>query len=399
MKRFSLQRIISSLLVLFLLTGCWDRWELNELSLIVGMAIDKDDTEFILTMQAMNPSEIASQETGRGYAQAMNVEERSETIHESLRKMVQKSPRRSFISQLKVLVISEEVANEGLENVLDFFFRDHEVRSDFYIVIARENSASEILNIITPLENLPAQSIYDSIQFSLRSYSGTKAITMDELYQEMMAEGIEPSIMGVTVEGDVKKGSSKSNAESNQAAAQIRINGIALFRDNKLIDWFSNDRSKGLDYLTQEISDSVASVPCPSGGELAIESRKTKKELDVKLVNNTPSATYSFSIESSISEVDCMQLDLSLASSFEEIETMAEKEFEDALLKTIHATQAIGTDALGVGQAVYRKYPTYWEANRSEWPTIFENMEIDVQVDIDLVDSGSIINSFSKKGR
>ncbi|GAF11921.1 spore germination protein GerKC [Bacillus sp. JCM 19046] len=393
------QRIFSIILVLFLLTGCWDRWELNELSLIVGMAIDKDDTEYILTMQAMNPSEIASQETGRGYAQAMNVQERSGTIHESLRKMVQKSPRRSFISQLKVLIISEQVAQEGLEHVLDFFFRDHEVRSDFYIVIARENKASEILQVITPLETLPSQSIYDSIRFSLRSYSGTKAITMDELYQEMMAEGIEPSLMGITVEGDLKTGKTKENAETNQAAAKLRINGIALFKNNKLIDWFTDTRSKGLDYLTGDISDSVASINCPSGGELAIESRKTQRELTVHLNNETPSATYSFTIESSISEVDCKDLDLASASDFAEIEAKAEEEFKVALEDTVKATQELGSDVLGVGQSIYRKYPTYWEAHREDWSAIFAEMDINVEVDINLTDSGSIINSFSKRGR
>ncbi|MBM7838764.1 spore germination protein KC [Alkalihalobacillus xiaoxiensis] len=397
--RKQIRRLLNSLLVLLLLSGCWDRWELNELSLIVGMAIDKDDTNYILTMQAMNPSEIASQETGRGYAQAMNVQEKSETIHESLRKMVQKSPRRSFISQLKVLIISEEVAQEGLEHVLDFFFRDHEVRSDFYIVIARDNKASEILQVITPLETLPSQSIYDSIRFSLRSYSGTKAITMDELYQEMMAEGIEPTVMGITVEGDLEVGKTKENAETNQAAAKLRINGIALFQDNKLIDWFTEDYSKGLDYLTENISDSVTSIKCPSGGELALESRKTKRELDVHLTNDTPSATYSFTIESSISEVDCQGLDLASSSDFAEIQSKAENEFRDSLLQTVQATQALKSDAFGIGQAIYRKYPTYWETHREDWPAIFAEMDIDVQVEINLTDSGSIINSFSKRGR
>ncbi len=397
--RKQIRRFLSSLLVLLLLSGCWDRWELNELSLIVGMAIDKDDTDYVLTMQAMNPSEIASQETGRGYAQAMNVQEKSETIHESLRKMVQKSPRRSFISQLKVLIISEEVAQEGLEHVLDFFFRDHEVRSDFYIVIARDNKASEILQVITPLETLPSQSIYDSIRFSLRSYSGTKAITMDELYQEMMAEGIEPTVMGITVEGDLEVGKTKENAETNQAAAKLRINGIALFQDNKLIDWFTEDYSKGLDYLTENISDSVTSIKCPSGGELALESRKTKRELDVHLTNDMPSATYSFTIESSISEVDCQGLDLASSSDFAEIQSKAENEFRDSLLQTVQATQALKSDAFGIGQAIYRKYPTYWETHREDWPAIFAEMDIDVQVEINLTDSGSIINSFSKRGR
>ncbi|MFS0788030.1 Ger(x)C family spore germination protein [Shouchella sp. 1P09AA] len=393
------KKLIILFLVLCLsLSGCWDRWELNELSLIVGMAIDKDEDEYILTMQAMNPAEIASQETGRGYAQAMNVQERSKTIHESLRKMVQKSPRRSFISQLKVLVISEEVAKDGLENVLDFFYRDHESRSDFYIVISHGDQAHDVLDIITPLETLPSQNIFDSISFSLRSYGGTKAMTLDELFQEMMAEGIEPSIMGIKITGDLEKGKTKANAEVNSPAAMLRINEIALFKHNKLVGWLNTDDSKGLDYLTQDISDSVGSFTCPGGGQIALEVRDVHRELETEIIQDIPKAFYQFEVEATISEVDCESLDLAMPSSYQKVEQLASEEFTKTLYSTIDKTKEWKTDVLGIGQNIYRTHPDYWEANRDQWDTLYPQVDIDIEIAIHITDSGSIINSFLNKG-
>lgn len=397
MKKHTLIKIGHAFLLLTLLTGCWDRWELNELSLIVGLAIDHDDTDYILTIQAMNPAEIASQETGRGYAQAMNIQEKSKTIHESLRRMVQKSPRRAFLSQLKVLVISEEVAKDGLEHVLDFFYRDHEMRSDFYIVIARNNEAHEILDIITPLETLPSQSIFDSISFSLRSYTGTKAITIDELFQEMTAEGIEPSIMGITIEGDLGQGETRKNAESIRPKALLRNNGIAIFKNNRFLTWFSNEKSKGLDYLTGPISESVGSFSCPGGGEIALELAKYDREIDIKLIDGKPDISYQFHLITSISEVDCQSLDLSLPSSYEKVSKNAEKEFQSILSDSISATQELETDVLGVGQQLYRKHPDYWEKVRDDWDNLYKDLDIHINVEIDITDSGNIINSFSTK--
>ncbi|MFB4213125.1 Ger(x)C family spore germination protein [Shouchella sp. JSM 1781072] len=393
----------TKLMILFLvlclsLSGCWDRWELNELSLIVGMAIDKDEDEYILTMQAMNPAEIASQETGRGYAQAMNVQERSKTIHESLRRMVQKSPRRSFISQLKVLVISEDVAKDGLEHVLDFFYRDHESRSDFYIVVSQGERAHDVLDIITPLETLPSQNIFDSISFSLRSYGGTKAMTLDELYQEMMAEGIEPSIMGIKVSGDLEKGKTKANAEVNSPAAMLRIDEIALFKQNKLIGWLNSTDSKGLDYLTQDVSDSVGSFTCPGGGEIAIEVRDVHRELQTEIIHDVPKATYKFEVDGTISEVDCESLDLALPSSYQKVEEFASEEFTKTLYSTIDKTKELKTDVLGIGQDVYRNHPDYWEANRDQWDTLYPQVDVEIDINLHITDSGSIINSFLKKG-
>ncbi|GAF23961.1 LOW QUALITY PROTEIN: spore germination protein GerKC [Bacillus sp. JCM 19047] len=395
----SLKRFFILILVMCLpLSGCWDRWELNELSLIVGMAIDKDDDEYILTMQAMNPAEIASQETGRGYAQAMNVQERSKTIHESLRKMVQKSPRRAFISQLKVLIISEEVAKDGLENVLDFFYRDHESRSDYYIVIAYDNNAYDILDIITPLENLPSQNAFDSITFSLRSYGGTKAITIDELYQEMMAEGIEPSIMGITVSGDLEKGRTKANAEVNSPLSMLHINKAALFKENKLVGWLGQKDSKGLDYLTHDVSDSVGSFTCPGGGQIALEVKDVQRQLKTEIDNNQPKANYKFDIEATISEVDCTTLNLALPSSYKKVEQLASDEFKTTLNSTIEKVKELNIDVFGIGQNIYRNHPNYWEAHQDEWDTLFKELEVNIEVDIQLTDSGSIVNSFLKEG-
>ncbi len=48
------------LTLVLLLTGCWNRRELNELAIAVGMGIDKHGDQFRVSVQVVDPGEAAS---------------------------------------------------------------------------------------------------------------------------------------------------------------------------------------------------------------------------------------------------------------------------------------------------------------------------------------------------
>lgn len=63
----TMKRMLILLLPLCLLAGCWDRNEINEMAIVMGTALDKQDEENIeLSVQIIIPQSIAmgSQEMG-----------------------------------------------------------------------------------------------------------------------------------------------------------------------------------------------------------------------------------------------------------------------------------------------------------------------------------------------
>lgn len=47
------------------ITGCWDQHELNEISLVTGMAIDKGkNSKYQLTVEVLNPPALAAEGFG-----------------------------------------------------------------------------------------------------------------------------------------------------------------------------------------------------------------------------------------------------------------------------------------------------------------------------------------------
>ncbi|UUZ95406.1 hypothetical protein LJK87_13625 [Paenibacillus sp. P25] len=67
-----------------------------------------------------------------------------------------KAPRIIYLSHLQMAIIGEEVAREGMGEVLDHLSRNYQMRTDFYLVVAKGETARTVLSILTPwIKSLP----------------------------------------------------------------------------------------------------------------------------------------------------------------------------------------------------------------------------------------------------
>lgn len=79
-----------------LLSGCWNRRELNELGIVLGLGIDKADDEYLVTLQVVNPGEVASK-TGSGQRTPIVVfQEKGENLFEAIRRVTTNSRENVF---------------------------------------------------------------------------------------------------------------------------------------------------------------------------------------------------------------------------------------------------------------------------------------------------------------
>ena len=76
---------------------------------------------------------------------------------------------------MALLVISEEVAKDGLNDIIDLFARDSEFRKQFLVLVSKEKDTSDILSILTALETLNSKKIKDSL-YTDEKYLGVSNI-------------------------------------------------------------------------------------------------------------------------------------------------------------------------------------------------------------------------------
>lgn len=227
-----LKHILIFTVIILILSGCWSRKELNELAIVSTLSLDKIEDRYKVTAQVLNVNELAGAEQTTRLALAV-YEEEGDTIFEAIRNITQHSPRKLYLSHLRLVIIGEELAKEGIKNALDFLARDHELRMDYFLTISKTGEASKLLKILTPIERIPAQKIYNTIEVSEAVWAPTSGVQMDEFLMKMTSLGGNPILTIINYKGDLEKGGKIANVETVNSDTELIIGNLAAFKGDK----------------------------------------------------------------------------------------------------------------------------------------------------------------------
>ncbi|MCC3376850.1 Ger(x)C family spore germination protein [Cohnella sp. REN36] len=390
--------LAAATLLLLLATGCWNRQELNELGIVVAMGIDRDGDRFRVSVQVVQPGEVAAKSGGQSLRSPVAMYEASgRTIFEALRKMTTVSPRKIYASHLRVVVIGEALARQGIGTALDFLQRDHQVRSDFYLMVAKETTASSILNVLTPMERIPANDLYASNATAEKAWAPIFGITLGKFVTDLGSDGKQPVITGIGLNGDAEEGSNTRNVERIRPAAELQFSGMAVFRKDKLVGWLNEEESKSYNFILGNVRSTLENQSCPNGGELALEIIRTKANVKGHVRRGEPQVEIRLRVEENVGEIQC-RIDLNKTAVVDELERRSEDRLREAMSKTIRKMQTeYQLDIFGFGQAIHRADPAAWRRLKRDWDRNFADMQVklDVKTVIDRV--GTINQSFLSK--
>lgn len=379
-----------------LLTGCWNRREMNDLALVMAMSIDKAERGYEVSVQVVDPGEIASKQGSTLRSPVIVYSETGEHIFEAIRKMTKITPRKLYFSHLQMLVLGESLAKEGIAKPLDFFARDHEFREDFFVVVSKNRQGKDILETLTSLEKIPANKMYSSLQTSQRSWAPTYAVALDELINGIASDGQQPVLTGITVNGDLAKSSTRENVERSHPYARLQYEDIAVFKKDKLLGWLNERESKGFNYITNHVKSTVGPVDCPGGGKFGVEIIRSKSRMNGKVTEGKPSVTVSLNIEVNIGEVFC-QADLTDPETIKKMEEETEKVNIEIMEAAVTKAKMLRSDIFGFGEVIHRTDPKAWKKLKSHWDEHFASMDVEIQSDVRIRRTGTVNRSFRYK--
>ncbi|RKN84784.1 Ger(x)C family spore germination protein [Paenibacillus ginsengarvi] len=383
MKR-AITLLVTAAMLTAVLSGCWNRRELNDLGILTGTAIDKVGDLYKLSVQIVVPGELAKHgEMGRTTPVTMFTAT-APTLLTAFRKLTETSPRKIYGAHIRVLVLSEAIAREGIADVIDLLTRDSEVRTDFYVMIAKGSTAENVLNILTTLEKNPSNKLFQALDTSAKEWAPTTRVTLGQLIEKLITEGINPVLTGVQVIGDPKLGDEIQSVERSEPGAKARLTGLAVMRKDKLVGWLNEEESKGYNYITDQVTSTAGYVSCPGGGMLTLETIRTDTSLKARMEKGKPVIEIRMLDESNIAEANCdIQLnDMEVIRGLEEEQRLKKMELMKAAVRVVKEKYHV--DIFGFGQAIYRSDPKAWKRLKPDWESHFDNLKIvyDVKVHI-----------------
>lgn len=392
-KRFFFIILIN--IFFFSLMGCWGKREVNENFQAVGIGIDKKEDHYLLTYQILNSEEVAGKrQSTRASVVTFEVEGRS--ISEASRRLTLQVPKKVSIPHLRILVLGESFAREGIKDALDFFVRNRDSRANFYILVAQGGNASDVLKVLTGLQKVPAEKVHDSLETSQRFWSPTATVRKYELLDDIGSSGKDPILTGVLVKGKKDIGKRLENVETLQYDASIQLGTIGVFKGDKLIGWLGEDESSITNTILGKVRSSVR-VYSYAGIDISVEVEKVRRRIKVVNDKGKPKIIFYEDLVCDIAEVknDIKIKDPQVIKKFEKY---AEEIIKSKAERTIRIVQQdFHADIFGFGLEISRQYPKLWEKVKDNWDQEFSKLPVEYIVTVRVNDTGVIIDPIEIK--
>lgn len=371
--------------ILLLLTGCYNYRELNDLAIISGVSISKEDDIYKITAEVINPKK--EQDTSSGKEPDYVIYEGTgKSMQEAFRNIVKESPQKLYGAQIDILLIDEDTAKDGIDDILDFFARDPEVRSEFYVVISKNNDA---LKIISPLVNISSKSIVNSLE-STNTYLGTvNLITYHQLLNDYLNPYVEIALPSIEIVGNTEIGELTENIETSTSFANNIISNMTVFKDGKLLGYLTEKESLGYNLISNN-SKTVLIRNEYNNGEFIVNEiidSSTKIEPNIK----DKKITITLEGNASISEVN-KKLDLEDEKEIAKIQKEFNNNIEELIKNTIKSTNnKYNSDIYGFKDLFYKSNPKKYKKLIKELGDDFlKELNINVKSNIKIIEKGNL---------
>ena len=388
------KKFILLLLCLFL-CGCGNYRELNQIAIITGVGIDKKDDEYEVSLLIANAqkSETTSKE---GESQPTVYSGKGKSLVEATKEVDRKTPKQLYFGHINVVLISEEIAEEGFLNVADWLLRNPESRKKFYLMMTKDSTAKEVLEIVSPLESFPSQNIATLMGSNEETQAITNSVTYSDFINNILVEGIEPILPSITVIGDDKDGDDKANLDTTNPNSYLKLETIALFKNDKFKGFASENDSKAINILKNTVKQSIFTINYDDSNinlsAKNISSKikiKSAKEFDIKVTG-----------DATLSEINS-DTNLNKDQTIKDIEKELNKTIKKQINKAIKKMQTkYKSDIFGFGNLIYKNHPDTWKKIKEDWNEIyFPKIKVNIQTDVELVSTGSLENTIREEDK
>ncbi|WP_337099982.1 Ger(x)C family spore germination protein [Paenibacillus sp. YIM B09110] len=399
--------LLTALIALCLpaLTGCWNSREPKELAIVMALGIDKaENDKYKITFQIANSGVVAPGVVAGGSSFAVPIMVYSGTgnsIYEAIRKTSRKVPRQLFFAHIRLIVIGESLAKQGIEELFDFFDRSRETRLTSMVLISRDVDASQIVQTLTPMEKLPANSIIGTMGFTSKLWSNSITVYIDDLIRMLVSEERTLLVSGIRLVGQVEAAQKRENVEQVKPKAIITIQGMAVFEKGKLKEWIDGKLARGVIWTRNEMKSSVMLVAAGDKKEaISIEVARGNTKVKARLVQGKPVFHVNIWAEGFITENES-ELDLNKPEALDTLEQEWATAIKAEVETAVKHMQTDKLDVLKFSNVMKRAYPKKWlEGLKEDWNDTFASSEVQVTVHTELRNQGlrgkSYINSIKK---
>ncbi len=366
-----IKAICLSMLVLSMLflTGCWNYREVDTLGIVAGVAIDKGEQglKYHVTFEVLDLSGGS-----KSPAKPKLIETEGDTVFDAVRNAIKSSEKKLFFSDCKVVILSSDLAAEGIQPVLDWFARDTEPRLTLNLMVSNEKTAEAILDKENSGEDIASFKIADMIDHDISFLAKSPKVELYQAYNKLEGKGV--SLVLPSIKIDKKK-----------TGSFLDLSGTSVFKKDKLIGFLDNDDSKFFLFATGKVKGGLFLTKVDSADtNISLEISGSETKITPVMSNGQLSMKIDIKVKAAMGEDNTGGGKLT-KDAIEVIQKSAEKQLTEGVSGIIQRVQKqYDSDIFGFGTLVYQTDPVFWQKVEPEWDKIFASLKCDVTAKVEI---------------
>lgn len=347
----------------FFLVGCQNYKELNNSAIVNALGIDVKNNEYIVTIQIVNTKKDSDEQNN--LQTPIVYSGNGKTINEALNNINSKSPKMLYLGHLELVILSEELAKNGVDKTMDYFIRNNDISKNFTILVSKDSTPLEVLSVSTPLVNFPSGNILGSIEISSNISGVSNNIKFIKFLKDLNNPGIEPVMSSIKI------------VENDDKEKDLQISSLAIFSNDKLIGYLNDDDTKGYNFITNNINNTNITLDCKKDDYASITINDVNTNIKSKIKNNKPIININISASMEITENNC-DYDIT------KLKKLTKNKIKETIIDSINKIKTdYQSDIFGFGNILYKNNNSYFKTVKKNWNSKYF-LELNPTIDINL---------------
>ncbi len=371
-------RVLALCLIPMMLTGCWSYRSLNDISIVMGMSVDKDPItgDFTVVNEIADLSK-SIKDSGLG---SKRVETKGKTIFEAVRNAKRKMNNRLYFGNMHIIAIGEQTArSDGIAGAVDWIMRDAETRETISLLIAQGSDGKDLLESEGADQPIISLAIDSIVNDDNQVTSSTNQIDLYKAYDILNGQGMNLTLPAFHI-------------TDNDGKKVIELNGIAAFKEDKLVGFLPPDESKYFLIATNQCHGGILALASQGTGmpDVSLEIAGSREKTN--FTNNGGQISFQIETETDVYLAENINsLDPLDEQQLKALEKEAEKrlEFEiNAMIKQVQTE--IKSDIFGFGHIIHQRDLKLWRQIKNDWEQRFETLPVSVTCKVNIKNSAYI---------
>lgn len=382
-------RLVGGLLLpSLLLTGCWDRIEVNDIAFVLGSSVDRERGQVLSTAQIALPSQLGgagSQGGGGGTSGKKTyllLAKTAPTPYLCGKAMQADLSRVLNFSHRRVTIFGEEFARSGIGEQIDVFARFPQNRLTTYVVVSR-GPGYKLLDVEAPIEQVPAEMVRELAKSAMKD-----PLTIQRLANMLLTEGFDPAIPVMEVRHSVPK-------KVGDGQSLINLDGLGIIRDDKLVGFLDSEQTPmALIAMGQAINPKITVAYDEKHPHelITVNLNETRTQIRPHLAGSNISIDVYFQAKGLIFE-NTSKHDIQ-STTLSKLERLCNEKLNEQVHKAVSGVlKTHRADIFGFGNFFNNKYPAEWKKIHNRWHDMLPDIEVRIHSDIHLEHTGELFNS------